>query len=106
MAENEKQLYGVDMGEYGMGDIEHPATAVAGEFVLHFRREFLKCDGCGADADAVHLIDKDDSIEVKFGCPQHDFGNYTIDFERLFAQQGEFSFLTHVAEKNWGLRAM
>lgn len=104
MEDGEQRLYATDMGKYGLWDIEHPATAVTGEFVLHFRREFLKCDECGKDADAVHLIDNDETITVKFSCPEHDFGNYTVDFDGLFKPNERF--LTHIAEKTWGLRAM
>jgi hypothetical protein len=98
------KLLGMNMADYAKWDLEHPAQAVKGEFLLHFRTEFLLCDECGEQADAVHLIDDGEAINVKFSCPNHDFGNYTMDFERMLNPKE--GFLTHVAEKNWGLRAM
>jgi hypothetical protein len=111
----DKKLYGVSMADYGRWDQAHPPTVVTGEFRVDFRPDLLHCEVCGAPAEYVHFTSAGGSSSVgfmpdhgdtavKFACSKHDLEGYPVDFERLFDPNE--GFLTHIAEKTWGLYAM
>lgn len=105
------------MSDFQKWDDAHPATPVSGEFVLHFHQDILRCDECGQQADMLNFVNSKGQeggvgdirdVQVKFSCPKHPAGGYEVDFPRLFGGPGAEgrSFLTHIAEKNWGLFAL
>jgi hypothetical protein len=103
------------MADYQRWDDAHPANPVRGEFIVYIRPDILKCEQCGGQADMLHFVNSDGQeggvgdvrdVKVKLGCIDHSFGGYEVDFPRLLGGMGERSFLTHIAEKNWGLFAM
>jgi hypothetical protein len=116
MTDEENGFSSISMDAFGRWDQAHPPTPVQGEFVLHVHADLLKCDECGEQADMLHFVNSRGQeggvgdlrdTQVKFSCPNHTFGGYEVDFARLFAGLGGgHSFLTHIAEKNWGLFAL
>jgi hypothetical protein len=116
LTDESTNTFSISMDALQRWDEAHPPTAVPGEFVIHVHPDILKCDDCGAQADMLHFLNSDGQegavgdvrdARVKFSCPNHSFGGYEVDFARLFAGLGGGrSFLTHIAEKNWGLFAV
>jgi len=60
---------------------------------------------CGRKADAIHLVDNVDGgyprygVTVRFSCPRHDCGGYTILLADFESDPG--SYLDHLAGKWW-----
>ena len=93
----------------------HSTTVVRGEFQMDFPTDLLHCETCGEPATHVHFTSKDgvypnnpdhgDTVG-RFACDEHDLGGYPVDFKRLFDPMPNENFLTHIAQKEWGLYAL
>lgn len=106
----------ISMAAFQRWDEAHPATPVNTELVIHVHADILKCDECGDPADTLHFVNSRGQeggvgdvrdTHVKFSCPSHTFGGYEVDFPRLLGGLGGGrSFLSHIAEKTWGVFAL
>ena len=116
MSDDEARVSSIAMDAFARWEDAHPVGPVQGEFVLDVRIDLLRCDECGAQADMFHFVNSRGGApgvgdvrgtKVMFSCPDHSFEGYEVDFPRLLAGLGEGrSFLTHIAEKTWGLFAV